>query len=157
MRSFFIFLLALTLPSIGLGAVVRPAPNFTFPAARKSGTLRSLKGQAVVLLVADGPNNHAFRKELKYLRQVYQQYASRQVVFAAAFRKTEGPVKSDIPFVVANNGPAVAAAYGVDDDFQLIIIGKDGNIDYQTAKVCTGERVRDVIQNSFPVQAAARK
>jgi hypothetical protein len=39
------------------------------------------------------------------------------------------------------------------DRFNIIIIGKDGNVDYQTSKVIGGERVRDVIQNSYAVQA----
>jgi hypothetical protein len=59
--------------------------------------------------------------------------------------------------VVANQGPAVASAYGVQGDFGLVVIGRDGNVDYQTDEVRTGERLRDVVQNSFPVQAAARK
>ena len=42
-------------------------------------------------------------------------------------------------------------------DFSLVIIGKDGNVDYQTNKVCSPERVRDVIQNSYEVQETARK
>ena len=32
-------------------------------------------------------------------------------------------------------------------------LGKDGNLDYQTSKVIGAERVRDVIQNSYDVQA----
>ncbi len=138
--------------------VVRPAPNFTFPApGNKSASLRSLRGQAVVLLIGDSARQRAVRRQVSYLEEIYQQFASRQVVFVAAFREGDAPVKSNIPFVLANNGPAVAAAYGGNDDFQLVIIGKDGNVDYQTGKVCTGQRVRDVIQNSFAVQAAARK
>jgi len=34
-----------------------------------------------------------------------------------------------------------------------VIIGKDGNVDYQTKKVLPASRVRDVIQNSFAVQS----
>ena len=120
-------------------------------------SLRSLRGQAVVLLISKTPDSRAFKKQLKYLKEIYQQFASKQVVFIAALREGAGPVKSDIPFVVASNGPAVAAAYGVQDDFTLVIIGKDGNVDYQTSKVCPPERVRDVIQNSFEVQEGSRK
>lgn len=138
-------------------AVVRLAPDFTFPGAGRVQSLKSLRGQPVVLLIADSPRTGAFRKQLKNLREIYGQFASRQVVFAAAFRNGGGPVDSNIPFAVANNGPAVAAAYEVRDDFNLVIIGKDGNVDYQTPKVCTAERIRDVIQNSFAVQSAARK
>ena len=138
--------------------VVRPAPDFTFPGVgNKARSLRSLRGQAVVLVIADSQRDRAFRKQLRYLREIYQQFASRQVIFVAALQADDGPVRSDIPFVRVNNAPAVAAAYGVGREFSLAIIGKDGNIDYQTEKVATGQRVRDVIQNSFAVQAQARK
>ncbi len=138
--------------------VVRPAADFTFPATvKKSTTLKSLRGQAVVLLVTDTPSNKAFKKQLRYLEEIYEQFASKQVVFIAAIRKPEGTVRSNIPFLIANNQPAITAAYGLQDSFAIVIIGQDGNIDYQTDKVCTGERVRDVIQNSFTIQAAARK
>ena len=134
--------------------VVRGAPDFTFPGiGNRSKSLRSLRGQAVVLVVADSQRQGAFKKQLRYLREIYGQFASKQVVFVAALRDQVPSINSDIPFAIANNGAAVAAAYGVEDDFQLIIIGRDGNIDYQTDRVATGERVRDVIQNSFAVQS----
>ena len=138
-------------------AVVRLAPEFGFPGPGKTQSLKSLRGQAVVLLITKTPKNRSFKKQLKYLREIYEQFASKQVVFIAAIGDGAGPVASDIPFVVAGNGPAVAAAYGVQDDFNLVIIGKDGNVDYQTNKVCPPERVRDVIQNSFVVQEGSRK
>ena len=138
-------------------AVVRLAPEFGFPGPGKTQSLKSLRGQAVVLLITKTPKNRSFKKQLKYLREIYEQFASKQVVFIAALGDGTGPVESDIPFVVAANGPAVASAYGVADDFALVIIGKDGNVDYQTNKVCTPERVRDVIQNSFVVQEGSRK
>ena len=110
----------------------------------------------MVLLISKSPDSRAFKKQLKYLKEIYQQFASKQVVFVAALAEGDGPVRSDIPFVVATNGPAVATAYGVQDDFTLVIIGRDGNLDYQTTKVCPPERVRDVIQNSFEVQSGSR-
>jgi hypothetical protein len=66
-------------------------------------------------------------------------------------------VKSDIPFVVANNGSSVASSYGVNGDFGVAIIGKDGNLDYVTEKVQAGERVRDVVINNFDPQFEGRK
>jgi peroxiredoxin len=135
-------------------AVVRLAPDFSFPGVgTKSKTLKSLRGQPVVLLIAQSPKNGDFKAQAKYLRQIYQQFASKQVVFVAAFTDDAGVIKSDIPFAVADNGPAVAGAYGVTDKFNIVIIGKDGNVDYQTHKVLPPERVRDVIQNSYAVQA----
>lgn len=151
-----IFLIALI--ASPFAAVVRPAADFTFSGVgNKARSLRSLRGQAVVLVIADSQRDRAFRKQIRYLREIYQQFASREVVFVAALQEDDGPVKSDIPFVRANNGRAVATAYGAERAFELVIIGKDGNVDYQTSKVATGERVRDVIQNSFAVQAEARK
>ena len=138
-------------------AVVRLAPEFGFPGPGKTQSLKSLRGQAVVLLITKTPKSRAFKKQVKYLKEIYEQFASKQVVFIAALGDGAGPVESDIPFVVANNGAAVATAYGAADDFNLVIIGKDGNIDYQTNKVCPPERVRDVIQNSFVVQDGSRK
>jgi peroxiredoxin len=141
-----------------LAVVVRAAPDFSFPGVgNRTRSLRSLRGQAVVLVIADSQRDRAFRKQVRYLREIYQQFASKQVVFIAALKDSPTAIDSDIPFAVANNGPGVAAAYGVERDFQLVIIGRDGNIDYQTAHVATGERVRDVIQNSFAVQLESRK
>ncbi len=138
--------------------IVRLAPDFSFPGAgNKARSLRSLRGQPVVLLLAESPRTGAFRKQLERLRNSYSRFASRQTIFVAAFRQGEGPVKSDLPFVVANNGAAVAGAYAAQDDFNIAIIGKDGNVDYQTGKVLPAERIADIIQNSFVVQHEVRK
>jgi len=134
-------------------AVVRPAPDFAFPGIGKTRSLKSLRGQPVVLLIAKSPKTGDFKAQAKLLREIYQQFASKQVVFVAAFTEDAGLIKSDIPFAVVANGPAVAGAYGVVDKFNIVIIGKDGNVDYQTKKVLPPERIRDVIQNSFAVQS----
>src|SRR5580765_785632 len=123
--------------------IVRLAPDFGIRAAGIR-SLRGLRGQAVVLIVADSPHTRDFRKQLGKLDEGYTEFASRQTVFVAAFKNGEGPVQSDVPFALATNGPAVAAAYGVKDDMNVIIIGKDGNVDYQTAKVIPSGRIRDV-------------
>jgi AhpC/TSA family len=157
MRSLLLIALAVLAALSVQAAVVRPAPNFSFPGAGGVRSLQSLRGQSVVLLVTRSPKEGDFKKQLKYLREIYQQFASKQVVFIAALREGEGPIASNIPFAVATNGAAVAEAYGVADDFNIVIIGRDGNIDYQTKKVLTPERVRDVIQNSFLIQSSARK
>lgn len=134
-------------------AVVRLAPEISFTGAGRKTSLKSLRGQPVVLVIAKSPGTWAFKDQVKLLKEIYQQFANKQVIFIAAFTGEQGPVKSDIPFIVADNGSAVASAYGVQDKFNIVIIGKDGNVDYQTSKVLPPERVRDVIQNSFAVQA----
>lgn len=147
-----------TLPPVG-AAVVRRAPELQIPGAgNKMRSLASMRGQAVVLVIADQPRRGAFRKQLKYLQEVYSEFASRGVIFVAALKEpSDRPLSTNIPFAIAVNGGAVAGAYGVTDEFALVVIGPDGNIDYQTNRVATGERVRDVIQNSFSVQSQARK
>lgn len=163
-RFFISFLLLAVLSTCALAApvatvVIRQAPEFTYLAAgNRTQSLKSLRGQPVVLVIAKSPDTRAFRKQLRYLREIYSQFASRNVVFAAAFQDGSAePVQSDVPFAIVNNGPSVASSYGVTDEFSIAIIGKDGNIDYQTGKVLTPQRIRDVIQNSFAVQAEARR
>jgi hypothetical protein len=158
MKVFASLAALLTLTLAAQAAVVRPAPDFSFPSAGSNArALKSLRGQSVVLVIADSPKNGDFRKELKWLHETYTTFAGKQVVFVAAFKQGEGPVKSDIPFLVANNGAAVASAYGITGKFGLAVIGKDGNLDCLTTKVTTGERVYDVIRNAYPIQATARK
>lgn len=145
---------------IKIKPVPRPTPDFSFPGpGGRTQTLRSLRGQPVVLLVTDTPRNRAFRKQLDYIAPIYSEFATRKAIFIAAFTQGGGdtPVKSNVPFVIANNGPAVAAAYNVTGKYNTILIGPDGNVNYQTPKVVPGFRIRDVIQNSYPVQSQMRR
>ena len=137
--------------------VVSFAPDFTFAAPGKARSLRSLRGQAVVIVFGKNAGVGAFEDQLDELGPLYQELASKRVIFVAALQQGGGPVKSNIPFVIANDGPGVLSRYGVAEKFAIAIIGPDGNIDYQTGKVLPGGRVRDVIQNSFVVQDTARR
>jgi hypothetical protein len=158
MRSALITLLALLLAASSDAAVVHLAPEFTFVGAgEKARTLHSLRGQPVVLVIADSSKNGALKKQLKNLERVYQELASKGAIFVAAIVKGDDPIPSNIPVAIANNGAAVATSYGVSKGFQIVIIGRDGNLDYQTDRILPPERVRDVIQNSFEVQVSARK
>jgi peroxiredoxin len=138
-------------------AVVRLAPNFTWEGASRTTSLRSLHGQPVVLLVAKSADTRAFRAQVKKLRVDFPQFANRKVVFAAALAHGNGSIRSNIPFLLVENPSQIAAEYDVRRDFNLIIIGADGNIDLQTSRVCPPERIRDVIVNSFTVQASERR
>lgn len=137
--------------------VVRTAPDFGFAGVGGKKSLRSLRSQPVVLVIAKSPDSRAFRKQAKMLAPVYQEFASRGTLFIAAFSEKDGQIPSNIPFIVASNGPAVANAYGFKDDILVAVIGPDGNLDSVTHKLSTGLRVREVIQNTFAVQEAARK
>ena len=153
-----ILVVALFLTIAAQAAVIHLAPDFTFlGAGDKARSLRSLRGQPVVLVIADSAKSRSLKKQLKNLEEIYQQLASKGVVLVAAVSTGDGPLPSNIPVAVANNGAAVATSYGVQKGFQIAIIGRDGNLDYQTDHVLAPERVRDVIQNSFAVQDSARK
>jgi hypothetical protein len=135
--------------------VVRLAPDFTFTGVGKTQSLRSLRGQAVVLIVARSPKAGDFLKQLKNIKPSYEQFASEKVIIVAAFTGESGPIKTDMPIVVADNGAGIAGAYGVPpkDKFAIAIIGRDGNVDYQTGNVLGSSRIHDVIQNSYALQS----
>ena len=157
-RRFLSSLLALALATTLHGSPASLAPDFTFPGiGSQARSLRGLKGQPVVLLIADSPSTKAFRVQLKELRRNYSQFASRQALFMVAFRDGSPTVESNVPFVVVNNGAAVADRYGVKAGFNAVIIGIDGNLEYQTAKTLPPARILDVIQNGAATQSANRK
>jgi hypothetical protein len=136
--------------------VVRPAPSFTFGGTGGKNSLGSLRGQPVVLIIARTAQARALRTQLGNLRAAYHDSASRGAVFVAAILDGD-TVPSDIPFVHANNPASVAAAYGMQGDFLIAVIGRDGNLDLVTDKPIPGMRVFEVIKNNFDVQDKARR
>ncbi|HWL54326.1 MAG TPA: hypothetical protein VNQ90_17935 [Chthoniobacteraceae bacterium] len=136
------------------GNVVRPAPDVVLETGK---SLKSLRGQPVVILVAPHPQSRSFRKQVKRLERDYPRFAARGTVFVAAFTENAAGLRSNIPFVVAQNGGAVAAHYGVNTPFALLVVGKDGNLDLQTSKVSGTWQVRDAILNNYAEQAGRRR
>ncbi len=59
--------------------------------------------------------------------------------------------RSDVPFVVLPDPLSVADSYRV-GDFGIAIIGTDGNLDYATDRVITGQKIVDVVNNSYATQ-----
>jgi len=141
-----------------LADVVNPAPDFNWDSAGyKINSLKGLRGSCVFLLVARSPRDHAFVEQVKKMKELYQEFAARKVVCAAAFLEDAGGrIPSDIPFAVASNGPRVIADYGVKNSFNVIVIGPDGNIDLQSNKVVPAARLRDMVINTFAVQSEER-
>ena len=109
-----------------------------------------------MLIIAQGGKSKALRAQMKSLTNIYHDCASRGAVFVAALADG-GAVPSDIPFVLANNGAAVAAAYGMRGDFLIAVIGRDGNLDLITDKPIPGARVFEVIKNNGDVQEKSRR
>lgn len=154
-------ILPLLLPSVAPGIVARPAPDFVYAGAGgKRSSLKSLRGQPVVLLVAVSPRSGAFREQVKGLEKQYRALASRKALFFAAFTgaPADARISSDIPFGIVTDAAALAAAYEVSrKGFRVIVVGKDGNLDAISSRPRSGEWVRDVIDNSYEMQAAARR
>ena len=137
--------------------VVRPAPAFTCIAGK---SLKSFKGQPVILLIAPSPRSGAFRKQALRIQAAYQGFASRNAVFIAVFTDPEaagGRIPSNVPFILARDGASVAAAYGFDGKFNLCVVGRDGNLDLTTSKVAPASRIMDMIYNNAEQQTAERK
>ena len=138
--------------------VVHPAPDFAWiGAGNKTFPSKDFRGQPVVILVAPSPDANALRKETARIEDLYLNFSAKKTIFVAAFTAQTGRVESNVPYAIAANGPSVAAAYGAKpDDFTVIVIGPDGNVDMVSEKVEGAQRILDVINNTFQTQAAAR-
>jgi peroxiredoxin len=157
MRAALWAALALAFCSAAFGTVVRPAPNFGIEGVSKSTTLRSFRGQSVVLIITRRARDKQFRDQVRRLRDLYAQFATEKVVFIAAVEEGPEDVPSDIPFMTASDPAQVAADYGVTGRFGIAVIGVDGNVDLVTGKVIPAARVKDAIFNNYEIQAGARK
>ncbi len=158
MRRLILTLVLAAFPLLAPAEVVRPAPDFTWLTSGGRGAgLRTLRGQPVVLIVALSPRQRVFRAQVGQLQKVYRLLGNEKMVAIAAFTSEPGVIRSNIPFVQAANPAAVAASYGVAGEFAIFIIGKDGNIDLATDRVVPGQRILDVINNSFVVQRDNRR
>src|SRR6516162_9363533 len=138
--------------------VPRPAPEFLWSGVNgKVRRLRDVRGHPSVLIFAENPNQKEFVKQIKQLNKRSKELASRYTLFFVAFTKETGLVtRTDIPFVILPDPGSVADAYRV-GDFGIAVISADGNVDYATDHVITGQRVLDVIINSYAAQVHARR
>jgi hypothetical protein len=161
MRRFFgnwlCALLALIFCATAHAQVVRPAPNFGIDGFEKSTSLKSFRGQAVVLVVTSRARNKEFRAMVTRLNNIYSQFSTEKVIFVAAIEDGGDNVPCNIPFLLAANPTQVAADYGVSGRFAVAVIGTDGNLDFITNRPVAGERVRDMVFNNADSQTAARK
>ncbi len=138
--------------------VVRPAPDFAWiGAGGKATPLKSLRGQPVVVLIAASPDEGDFRKEVSHIDGLYLDLSERKTVFLAAFSARSGRVASNVPYVLAADGAAVAKAFGVPPGgFGVAVIAPDGNVDLFSNQVQAAQRLLDMINNSYQTQANSR-
>jgi len=94
---------------------------------------------------------------MRRLQSHYQRIAAQNLVCIVAFTEESGRVDSNIPVIIANDGPRVAFLYEIPEGFAVGMIGRDGNLDYMTRKVLPAQRVLDLIGNSFVRQEYLRR
>jgi len=157
MKSLFRAALLAALCATARADVVRPAPNFAIEGVSKATSLKSFRGQVVVLVIGRDARVKDFRRQVFRLKSMYQQFATEKVLFVAAVENGPAEVASDIPFLTASDGARVAADYGVSGRFAIAVVGVDGNLDMITSKVIPAERVRDMVFNNYESQSASRK
>ncbi len=140
-------------------STARTAADFTWiGAGGKVSPGKSFRGQPVVILIASSPNDGDLRKQAGRIADRYLDFAAKKTVFVAAFTSAQpSRVESNVPFVPAQNGAAMAAAYGVQGKgLAVIVLGPDGNVDLVSPQVEGAQRILDVINNTFQTQAAER-
>ncbi|PWU07870.1 MAG: hypothetical protein C5B47_05490 [Verrucomicrobia bacterium] len=146
------------LPVTLLANVVRPAPNFTWQNIDHStSTLYSLNGRPVILIVTPNVKDYSFRSQLREIQSAYQALGTARVLAFVAFTQSPGRIPSNVPYIIVSNGVRVASSYGITERFGIAFIGCDGNLDYVSNKVVSGQRALDIIRNSFAVQQALRR
>jgi len=139
-------------------SVPRPAPDFLWSGVNgKVRRLRDVRGHPVVLIFAENPSQKLFIKQIKELNRRSKQLAIQYTLFFVAFTRETGLVtRTDIPFVILPDPGSVADAYRV-GDFGIAVISPDGNVDYATDHVITGQKILDVIVNSYAAQVHSRR
>ncbi len=159
MKRLFLAVLLSGLSMAALSAeVVQPAPDIQWiNASGGRQGLSALKGQPILVVVAPSPRSWAFRSQVGQLQKMYQRFAAGRLVCVAAFTSEPGLIRSNIPFLVAADGPRVAYDFQMGERFGLALIGPDGNVDYVTDRVQSAQRIFDVINNSYVPQSRLRR
>lgn len=158
MRPITLLLAVLASLSALYADVPHAAPDFCWTdstgAAQKA---TSFRGRPIVVLIAPSPEQWTFRSQVGQLQKIYDRLAAQQLVCVAVFSKAPGVIRSNIPFVTVPDGVATAAAFDASQGFAIAVIGEDGNLDSIGSRVLPGQRILDIINNSYARQKALRR
>jgi hypothetical protein len=158
MKAIAALLAALCLSAALQAKVVREAPSFTWTDSTGSAMpLKNLRGQPVVLVIANSPSEWAFRSQVGQLQKIYARFAAEKLLCVAAFSGEQDLIRSNIPFLTVPDGPSTAAAYAVPTGFAIAVIGADGNLDCFSTRVLPAQRIYDIIVNSYTNQKQLRR
>jgi hypothetical protein len=158
MRFITFFLAVMAILSSLRAEVPHAAPDFVWTdstgAPKKAANFR---GRPLVVVIAHSPEQRAFRSQVGQLQKIYDRLAAQQLVCVAVFSEDPGVIRSNIPFVTVPDGAATAAAFDASQGFAIAVIGEDGNLDSIGTRVLPGQRILDIINNSFARQKALRR
>lgn len=145
-------------PGLLPARVVNPTPNILWvDSSGKMMGLGAFKGQPVIVIVAPSPQDRAFRAQIGQVQKMYERYAAQKVIFMVAFTQEQGLIRSNVPFVLAADGPRTSFDLRTGEKFGIAFIGRDGNLDYVTNKVIPALRMKDIIGASFVTQEKLRR
>ena len=135
--------------------IVQLAPDFSFRDANGHiSSLKSLRGKPVILLIASSAGKGRFRREVKTINRASRSFTIRKAVFVTAFAQGGEMMRGESPFLLAADPSHIATEYGIDpNSYGLFVIGPDGNLDLRSTRVLSAQRIIDVIDNSYVVQA----
>ncbi|MEO6847776.1 MAG: redoxin domain-containing protein [Chthoniobacterales bacterium] len=137
---------------------VRVAPDFTWvDASGKTQSTKNFKGKPIVILIAPNAKDWHFRAQVGAVQERYERLSAMGALFIAAFTEESTRIRSNVPFIIASDGPNVGYLYDISKGAGIAIIGKDGNLDYVTNKIIPGQRIMDVINNSEANQEKLRR
>ncbi|MEO8206973.1 MAG: hypothetical protein ABI615_12400 [Chthoniobacterales bacterium] len=154
----YLTLLILVCGTARCASPVNAAPEFTWvDANNKLQSTKTLNGKPLVILITPTPKDWRFRGQVGAIQESYERLANMGAVFLTAFTGEPGRIRSNVPFVIASDGPRVGFLFNITKGTGIAIIGKDGNLDYVTQKILPGQRIIDVIDNSRVVQEKLRR
>ncbi len=145
--------LRLGVPQEAAGAPVRPAPNLALSAGNASDpaaqSINDLRGLPVILLLTDSPKNDAFLRQIREIEKAAERFAIRKTVFATGIVSApDATIKTTLPLRRLAAADQAFQLLQIKDRHAIVLLGPDGNIDYQTAKVLSANRILEVLQNS---------
>lgn len=137
---------------------VRVVPDFTWiGAGGKVYPGKNFRGQPVVILIAESANSGDLRKQAQRIEDRYEDFAAKKTIFVAAYTGALARVQSDVPFVIAQNGAAMAANFGVQGKgIGIVVLAPDGHVDMTSTQVEGAQRLLDIINNTYQTQATQR-
>ncbi|MCS7009238.1 MAG: hypothetical protein NZL93_04800, partial [Chthoniobacterales bacterium] len=151
----FITVTHLLLTSTLLSQTPRPFPEFRWlDYSGKPVSSKNLAGSPIIVLFSPTFKNWQLKQQIKQLEKIYQLLAAEKTLCFLATNQFPQKVISNIPFLFVANPNELSQKLNLPSKFAIAIVGRDGNLDLITHRRQSGQRVLDIIRNSFASQQA---